>query len=132
MKYVGDAKSVGLTKVIFELLRGEKQGSNGGPEVEIDIHAPDSLEKRLLVEWNLKLVFRPYFRLEADYEMNVVATEEGKVDVDAVREDAGYPVLAEFAMLVSTLTKAMGTLPLIIEPASILELANKKKRRNKQ
>ncbi len=59
--------------------------------------------------------------------MNVVATEEGKVDIDAILEDAGYPVLAEFAMLVSTLTKAMGTLPLIMEPASILELANKKK-----
>ncbi len=65
--------------------------------------------------------------------MNVVATEEGKVDIDAILEDAGgYPVLAEFAMLVSTLTKAMGTLPLIMEPASILELANKKKAKNKQ
>ncbi len=46
MKYLGDAKSMGLTKVIFELLRVEKEDSNDGLEVEVDILAPpDSSEK---------------------------------------------------------------------------------------
>ncbi|HHY10548.1 MAG TPA: hypothetical protein GX528_08285 [Firmicutes bacterium] len=38
------------------------------------------------------------------------------MDIDAILEDTGYPVLAEFAMLVSTLTKAMGTLLLWNQP----------------
>ncbi|NMA61569.1 MAG: hypothetical protein GX956_06795 [Firmicutes bacterium] len=122
MKYEADSSSLSLIDLGFKVFPLEEDAE---PDLKfkIEVETPDISAEYFRVLWDLSLVFSPLFSVHASYEMDVRSVESKSVEKEGILTEASYPVLAEFSLLVSTLTQAVGVVPLVISPSEFRELA---------
>lgn len=96
------------------------------PEFEIEMDIIGQTEDDdLVTAWNVRFHAPPSLvALEARYEALVELTGFGKVDEDELSQQIAFPILAEFSLLLATLSKQATGLPYVMGgPIELYDLA---------
>ncbi len=95
------------------------------PEFEIEMDIIGQTEDDdLVTAWNVRFHAPSLVALEARYEALVELTGFGKVDEDELSQQIAFPILAEFSLLLATLSKQATGLPYVMGgPIELYDLA---------
>lgn len=94
------------------------------PEFQMDVDVLGRDESGdFLMGWDLRFEHPGLLTLEASYQGFVEITGNGAVDMEEIGREASFPVLSEFSLLLSTLSRSLTGLPYILGPVELLDLA---------
>jgi len=126
VKYDPEVELLRLSKLEFEEWDGEYE-EDAQARFAMEVELEQVVQDILPVSWTLIFEFTSIFRIQAHYQM-YVSNYGGEVFCkDELISETYYQVLAEFSMLIATLTKAFGTTPLVMEVNKLMELAGYKR-----
>lgn len=123
MKQEFEVVMLSLKKLEFgEFADEDERDAKLSFDIELEVNEMESQEVSPVL-WNLTLNLRTLFKVQAIYLMYVAHDGENRLDKDELIGQTYYSILPEFSLLVSTLTKALGGTPLIIDSHRLMELA---------
>ena len=72
--------------------------------------------------WEFRFEHPGFFTIVASYQAMVEITGQGSIDVDQLGKDTSFPVISEFSLLISLLSRASTGLPYVLGPVELLGL----------
>lgn len=115
--------SIALMNVAYEMDEDDDENEflASMPEctVEMAILGRDE-DGDLGLSWDFCFEHPGFFTIDATYQAMVEITGHGNIDVDQLGRETAFPILSEFSLLISTLSRASTGLPYVLGPIELL------------
>lgn len=72
--------------------------------------------------WDFRFEHPGFFTIVSSYQATVEVIGKGSIDADQLGKDTSFPVISEFSLLISLLSRASTGLPYVVGPAELLGL----------
>ncbi|NLJ74928.1 MAG: hypothetical protein GX331_08055 [Firmicutes bacterium] len=121
MKNQPEVNGLALLKLEFNVFPSDN-ATETDLNVKINTSTDEIGNSVISLIWDISLELESIFKVRAEYDMLVSKGKNHINDLERLTYEVSYPVLAEFSMLVGTLTKSMGMIPLVLDTNELSEL----------